>query len=481
MTTTFAATNLAILLPEITLLTMGCLILAIDAYLSDQQRNLTYHLSQGTLIGAALLILIGYPHQRTLAMSEMFVSDPMSAVLKFLVLIIVFLAFLYSRGYLRDRQMFKGEYFVLGLFATLGMMVMISAHSLLTIYLGLELLSLSLYTMIAMHRDSPPATEAAMKYFVLGALASGMLLYGISILYGLTGTLDLAKVALFISHSDAANHTLLVYGLVFVVVGLAFKLGAVPFHMWIPDVYQGAPTSVTLFISSAPKLAAFAILMRLLVDGMPGLHADWQNMLILLSILSMATGNLVAIAQTNIKRMLAYSTIAHVGYLMLGVLTATKTGYAASMFYVMVYTLMSLGSFGMIIFLSRAGFEAENISNFKGLNDRSPWYAFIMSILMLSMAGVPPLLGFWAKLSVLNQLVQAGLVWLAVVAVIFAIIGAFYYLRIVWMIYFEKAEDSSPIQAEMDMRVAVSINGLVILLLGLAPQTLMAVCSKALG
>lgn len=481
MTVTFATTNLAILIPEITLLTMGCLILAIDAYLSDQQRNLTYHLSQGTLIGTALLILIGYPHQRTLAMNDMFVSDPMSAVLKFLVLIIVFVAFLYSRGYLRDRQMFKGEYFVLGLFAALGMMVMISAHSLLTIYLGLELLSLSLYTMIAMHRDSPPATEAAMKYFVLGALASGMLLYGISILYGLTGTLDLAKVAQFISHSDAANHTLLVYGLVFVVVGLAFKLGAVPFHMWIPDVYQGAPTSVTLFISSAPKLAAFAILMRLLVDGMPGLHADWQNMLILLSILSMATGNLVAIAQTNIKRMLAYSTIAHVGYLMLGVLTATKTGYAASMFYVMVYTLMSLGSFGMIILLSRAGFEAENISNFKGLNDRSPWYAFIMSILMLSMAGVPPLLGFWAKLSVLNQLVQAGLVWLAVVAVLFAIIGAFYYLRVVWMIYFEKAEDSSPIQAEMDMRVAVSINGLVILLLGLAPQTLMAVCSRALG
>lgn len=481
MTVTFATTNLAILIPEITLLTMGCLILAIDAYLSDQQRNLTYHLSQGTLIGTALLILIGYPHQRTLAMNDMFVSDPMSAVLKFLVLIIVFVAFLYSRGYLRDRQMFKGEYFVLGLFAALGMMVMISAHSLLTIYLGLELLSLSLYTMIAMHRDSPSATEAAMKYFVLGALASGMLLYGISILYGLTGTLDLAKVAQFISHSDAANHTLLVYGLVFVVVGLAFKLGAVPFHMWIPDVYQGAPTSVTLFISSAPKLAAFAILMRLLVDGMPGLHADWQNMLILLSILSMATGNLVAIAQTNIKRMLAYSTIAHVGYLMLGVLTATKTGYAASMFYVMVYTLMSLGGFGMIILLSRAGFEAENISNFKGLNDRSPWYAFIMSILMLSMAGVPPLLGFWAKLSVLNQLVQAGLVWLAVVAVLFAIIGAFYYLRIVWMIYFEKAEDSSPIQAEMDMRVAVSINGLVILLLGLAPQTLMAVCSRALG
>jgi NADH-quinone oxidoreductase subunit N len=309
---TFATIDLITLLPEIFMITMACLILATDAYLSDQMRNLTYQLSQGTLIGTALMVLLTYPDQRTLAMSEMFVIDQMGAILKFVALLMVFLAFLYSRDYLKDRQMFKGEYFVLGLFATLGMMIMISAHTLLTIYLGLELLSLSLYTMVAMHRDSPKATEAAMKYFVLGAIASGMLLYGISILYGVTGTIDLAKLAQVIEQSSANNHTLLVFGLVFVVIGIAFKLGAVPFHMWIPDVYQGAPTAVTLFISSAPKLAAFALLMRLLVDGMPQLHVDWQQMLILLSILSMATGNLIAIAQTNLKRMLAYSTIAHV-------------------------------------------------------------------------------------------------------------------------------------------------------------------------
>ncbi len=481
MTFTFTPTDLTILLPEITLLTMACLTLAIDAYLPQNMRNLTYQLAQGTLIGTALLVFATYPQQPTVAMSNMFVSDPMGAVLKIFALLIVAVAFLYSKGYLQDRRMFKGEYFVLGLFATLGMMIMISAHSLLTIYLGLELLSLSLYTMVAMHRDSQSATEAAMKYFVLGAIASGMLLYGMSILYGVTNTLDLTTLAQYLNQPQSDNHTFLLFGLVFVIVGLAFKLGAVPFHMWVPDVYQGAPTAVTLFISSAPKLAAFALLMRLLADGLQALHSDWQSILILLSILSMALGNLVAIAQTNLKRMLAYSTIAHVGYLMLGVLTATKGGYAASMFYVLVYSLMSLGAFGMIILLSRAGFEAENISDFKGLNDRSPWYAFIMSILMLSMAGVPPMLGFWAKLSVLNQLVEAGLVWLAVVAVLFAIIGAFYYLRMVWMMYFEKAQDTSPLQANMDLRVAISANGLVILLLGMAPNMLMTLCLGTLG
>lgn len=481
MTFTFTPTDLTILLPEITLLTMACLTLAIDAYLPQTMRNLTYQLAQGTLIGTALLVFATYPQQPTFAMSNMFVSDPMGAVLKIFALLIVAVAFLYSKGYLQDRRMFKGEYFVLGLFATLGMMIMVSAHNLLTIYLGLELLSLSLYTMVAMHRDSKPATEAAMKYFVLGAIASGMLLYGMSILYGFTNTLDLTILAQQISQPQSDNHTFLLFGLVFIIVGLAFKLGAVPFHVWIPDVYQGAPTAVTLFISSAPKIAAFALLMRLLADGLQALHSDWQSILILLSILSMAMGNLVAIAQTNLKRMLAYSTIAHVGYLMLGVLTATKGGYAASMFYVLVYSLMSLGAFGMIILLSRAGFEAENISDFKGLNDRSPWYAFIMSILMLSMAGVPPMLGFWAKLSVINQLVQAELVWLAVTAVLFAIIGAFYYLRMVWMMYFEKAQDTSPLQADMDLRMAISANGLIILLLGMAPNTLMTLCLGTLG
>jgi NADH-quinone oxidoreductase subunit N len=476
----------------------------------------------------------------------MFVSDPMGAVLKLFILLMVFFSFIYSRAYLRDRNILKGEYFVLGLFAALGMMIMVSAHSLLTVYLGLELLSLSLYTMIAMHRKSQPASEAAMKYFVLGAIASGMLLYGMSMLYGITGTLDLTTLAQTIrqiadnypiaisvaqSISDIPNdniaviaigqqvsentggiaatiaqilaentdntaaisaitplidqtmqsYTILVFGLVFVVVGVAFKLGAVPFHIWIPDVYQGAPTAVTLFIASAPKIAAFAMLMRLLVDGMQSLHVDWQNILILLSILSMAVGNIIAIAQTNIKRMLAYSSIAHVGYLMLGVLTGTQAGYAASMFYVVVYTLMTLGAFGMIVLLSRAGFEAEHIEDFKGLNERNSWYAALMLILMLSMAGVPPMIGFWAKWSVLAQVVDAGFVWLAIVAVMFAIIGAFYYLRIIKLMYFDKASDMTPIEADMDMRVALSANALVILLLGIMPQTLMAVCLSALG
>jgi NADH-quinone oxidoreductase subunit N len=538
--------NMLGLLPEILLFTMACLILLIDAYLPKQMRQLTYQLTQGTLIGVAVLILAAFPEQRTLAMNDMFVSDPMGAVLKLFILLMVFFSFIYSRAYLRDRNILKGEYFVLGLFAALGMMIMVSAHSLLTVYLGLELLSLSLYTMIAMHRKSLPASEAAMKYFVLGAIASGMLLYGMSMLYGITGTLDLTTLAQTIgqiaddypiaisvaqSISDIPNdniaviaigqqvsentggiattiaqilaentdntaaisaitpiidqtmqsYTILVFGLVFVVVGVAFKLGAVPFHIWIPDVYQGAPTAVTLFIASAPKIAAFAMLMRLLVDGMQSLHVDWQNILILLSVLSMAVGNIIAIAQTNIKRMLAYSTIAHVGCLMLGVLTGTQAGYAASMFYVVVYTLMTLGAFGMIVLLSRAGFEAEHIEDFKGLNERNSWYAALMLILMLSMAGVPPMIGFWAKWSVLAQVVDAGFVWLAIVAVMFAIIGAFYYLRIIKLMYFDKASDMTPIEADMDMRVALSANALVILLLGIMPQTLMAVCLSALG
>jgi NADH-quinone oxidoreductase subunit N len=374
----------------------------------------------------------------------------------------------------------KGEFFVLGLLATLGMMVMVSAHTFLTIYLGLELLSLSMYALVALNRDSAQSSEAAMKYFVLGALASGMLLYGISIIYGVTGQMDLAAVAQVIK-ADHEHHTALVFGVVFIVVGLGFKFGAVPFHMWVPDVYQGAPTPVTLLISSAPKLAAFAMLMRLLVDGMQHLHADWQGMIIVLSVLSMAIGNLVAIAQSNIKRMLAYSTISHVGFLMLGILTATKTGYAAAMFYTIVYTLMSLGGFGVILLLSRAGFEADKLDDFKGLNERNSWFAFIMLILMLSMAGMPPLLGFWAKWAVLSELINSGFMWIAITAVMFSVIGAYYYLRIIKLMYFDKPEDTNPLTADNDMRVALSVNGLAILFLGLVPQGLLTVCLTSLG
>jgi NADH-quinone oxidoreductase subunit N len=474
----FDVSQLYFLLPEIIVMSMACIILVIDAYMPEKLRDLSYQLSQGTII-AALLVGLSLPaaNEAQYFLHNMFVYDQMGIVLKSFIYLITFVVFLYSRGYLKDRGLFKGEFFVLGLSAMLGMMIMVTANHFLSLYMGLELLSLSLYAMVAMHRDSVKATEAAMKYFILGALASGMLLYGASMLYGVTGTLELPELAAKIQ-AGGIDHTLLVFGLVFVVVGLAFKLGAVPFHMWLPDVYQGAPTAVTLFISAAPKLAAFAMVMRLLVDGLGGLSADWQDMFIILAILSMGLGNIVAIAQTNIKRMLAYSTISHVGFLMLGILTATPDGYAASMFYTIVYALMSMGGFGMLLLLSRAGFEAEDFNALKGLNSRSPWYAFIMLILMLSMAGVPPMLGFWAKWSVLSQVVASGMVWLAIVAVAFSVIGAFYYLRIIKLMYFDKPDADVPaIEAKADMHVMLSLNGLAILALGLFPNVLLQVCS----
>ena len=378
---------------------------------------------------------------------------------------------------MRARDIFKGEFYVLGLCGALGMMILISAHSFLTVYLGLELLALSLYAMVALQRDSGVASEAAMKYFVLGAIASGMLLYGMSMLYGVTGSLDLAEVNQRLQAVD--NPLVVSLGLVFVIVGIAFKLGAVPFHMWIPDVYHGAPTAVTVYIGTAPKIAAFGMLMRLLVDGLGGLHPQWQDILIILAVLSMGIGNLIAIAQSNIKRMLAYSTIAHVGFLMLGVLTGKESGYAASMFYTLVYVLMSAGAFGVVILMSRAGFEADKLEDFKGLNERSAWFAGIMAILMFSMAGVPPFLGFWAKWSVLREVVSADLVWLAVVAVTFSIVGAFYYLRVVKLMYFDKPVQSVALESSTDMRVALSVNGLAVLALGIYPSALMALCISA--
>jgi len=350
----------------------------------------------------------------------------------------------------------------------------------LTIYLGLELLSLSLYAMVAFDRDSPLASEAAMKYFVLGALASGMLLYGMSMLYGATGSLDLAEIAAALSE-PGENSMILIFGLCFIVVGLAFKFGAVPFHMWVPDVYDGAPTAVTLFIGSAPKIAAFAMAMRLLVESMGSLAVDWQAMLVIMSVLSLALGNLIAIAQTNIKRMLAYSTISHVGFLLLGLLAGTAEGYSAAMFYAITYALMAIGGFGMIILISRAGYEANQLDDFKGLNDRSPWFAFMMLILMLSMAGVPPTVGFYAKLSVLQAVIHVDMVWLALVAVFFSIIGAFYYIRLIKLMYFDKPETEAPLVVRTDMQVAISLNGLLVLGLGLFPGALLALCASVLA
>jgi len=468
-------------LPEIFLLSMACVILIADLFFTDKNRVFTYLLSLLALAITAAITVATHGVETVYTFEASFVRDSMGDILKVFVYLITAVVFIYSRTYLLARNIFKGEFFVLALFAVLGMMVLISAHNLLTIYLGLELLSLSLYALVAFNRDSVDASEAAMKYFVLGAIASGMLLYGISLLYGVTGSLDIGAVRAGVAVSDESKHLVLGLGLVLVIVGMAFKLGAVPFHMWVPDVYHGAPTAVTLFISTAPKIAAFAMVMRLLVEGLGSMHGQWQEILIIMSVLSMALGNVIAIAQSNIKRMLAYSTISHVGFLLLGILAGSQAGYSASMFYAIVYALMGMGGFGMILLLSRAGFEADNLSDFKGLNERSPWFAFIMLILMFSMAGVPPTLGFYAKLSVLQAVVGSGITWLAVVAVVFSIIGAFYYLRVVKLMYFDRAEDSQPIETSADMKLVLSANGLGILLLGITPSSLLTLCASAIS
>ena len=473
--------------PEIFLAVMALAILMIDLLVKDSRRTVTFVLTQLTLVGCAYIQFTTSSGEIIYTFSNMFVDDLLSDLLKLFLYMTMIMVMFYSRTYVQEREsMNKGEYYVLALFATLGMMVMISANHFLTLYVGLELLSLSLYAMVAMNRDSVASTEAAMKYFVLGALASGLLLYGMSMIYGATGSLEITTVADRLS--GGANKSVMIFGLVFLVSGLAFKLGVVPFHMWIPDVYQGAPTSVTLLIGSAPKLAAFAIVMRLLVNGLITMAADWQNMLIILSVLSMAVGNLAAIAQTNLKRMLAYSAISHMGFMLLGIVTGVVSGdaryalnaYSSSMFYVIAYVMMSLGTFGMILLMSRAGFEAENISDFKGLNKRSPWFAAVMMMLMFSMAGIPFFIGFFAKFTVILSVVVAGYWWLAIAAIAFSLIGAFYYLRVVKVMYFDAPTDDTPITAGMDMRILISANGLAVALLGIFPQFIMTLCAFAI-
>ena len=476
--TNFIFPNFVLVLPEIFVLTMACVILLMDLYVKDKEQVTLYLMTIATLLGAAILTISLADGTREVTFNGSFVVDPMGNVLKVFIYLVSAAVFIYSRSYLQQRDLYRSEYFVLGLFAVLGMMVMVSAHSLLTLYLGLELLSLALYALVALQRDSVSSTEAAMKYFVLGALASGMLLYGMSLMYGVSGTLDIAELGAFVGGST--ENVVLMLGVAFVVVGLAFKMGAVPFHMWVPDVYHGAPTSVTLFVGTAPKIAAFAMIMRLLAEGVGGLHDQWQDMLIMVAVLSIAVGNLVAIAQTNIKRMFAYSTISHVGFIFLGILAGTENGYSSAMFYVIVYALMSMGGFGMILLLSRKGFEAENLDDFKGLNERSPWFAAMMLILMFSMAGVPPTVGFYAKLSVLQSIVQVDLVWLAVFAVIFSVVGAFYYLRIIKLMYFDEPQDQAKIESTLDMRVVLSANSLGMLWLGIYPAALMHWCVTAI-
>jgi NADH-quinone oxidoreductase subunit N len=471
-------TNLLPAAAEIFLLIMACVILIADLLIRQSNRMFTYMLVQFTLLGCSLITVGTHENGVVYAFHNMFVDDLMSDVLKLLTYIAVSMMLVYSRQYLIARGLFSGEFMVLALFAMLGMMVMISANHFLTLYLGLEVLSLSLYAMVALQRDSAVATEAAMKYFILGALASGLLLYGMSMLYGATGSLELGAVSNAIK-SGSADKSLLVFGLVFVVSGLAFKLGAVPFHMWVPDVYHGAPTAMTMLIGSAPKLAAFAFVARILVEGLQPLVQHWSGMLVILAVASMALGNITAIAQTNLKRMFAYSTIAHMGFMLLGMLSGGIEGYGTSMFYAVVYVMMSLGAFGMIMLMSREGFEADTLDDFKGLNQRSPWLAFMMLLLMFSMAGVPPTVGFYAKFSVLNAVVEAGHIWLAVVAVMLSLIGAFYYLRIVKLMYFDAPESHAPIAVDSDAALLMSINGLGLLVLGLLPNALMSACAAS--
>lgn len=478
--------------PQIFLLAAACGVALADLWVTDPRRRLTYWLTQATLAIVALSYLYQYNEGLSVyAMQRMVVSDPMGNLLSFFAAIAVMISLAYARPYAASRDLLKGELFTLSLFSLLGISVMVSANNFLVIYLGLELMSLSLYALTAMRRDSLNASEAAMKYFVLGALASGFLLYGLSMMYGATGSLEIGEVFKAIA-TGQINKAVLVFGLVFVVSGLAFKLGAVPFHMWVPDVYHGAPTAVTLLIGAAPKLAAFAITIRLLVEGMSGMAENWQQMLIVLSVGSMAIGNLAAIAQRNLKRMLAYSTIANVGFMLLG-LTPTvigantlsaANGYSSAMFYIVSYVMTTLGTFGIILLLSRQGFESDSIDDLKGLARRSPWYAGVMAVFMFSLAGVPPTVGFYAKFSVLQAIVSTnvtGYIVLAIAAVVFSLIGAFYYLRLVKVMYFDEPVETAPIETNGEVRVLLSLNGAAVLIFGLLPGGLMAVCVNAIG
>ena len=481
MTAEFMQPDLMPALPEMVMLAMTCLVLVVDLFLPQEKRGFTLLLSVVTLALTIAAVIVVAPVTAVSSFGGSFILDQLAVVLKIVTCGITILVFIYSRDYLADHNMYKGEYYVLGLFATLGMMIMISAHSFLLIYLGLELLSLSLYAMIAFNRNSSIAAEAAMKYFVLGAMASGLLLYGISIFYGITGTLDINQVSTSINAQLGQHPVALGFALTFIVVGLCFKLGAVPFHMWLPDIYQGSPTSVTLFIGTAPKIAGFAMAIRLLVDGLGDLQADWSQMLTVLAIASLALGNIIAIAQTNFKRMLAYSTISHVGFILLGILSTTANGYASAMFYTLTYALTAAVAFGVLIVLNRKGCEAEDISDLGGLNDSNPWYAALLAIAMFSMAGVPPTVGFYAKLSILQAVIQVDLLWLAVVAVLFSVIGLFYYLRIIKVMYFDKpaAEQTTTIKEALDVKVLLSANSLSLILLGVFPSSLMAYCILA--
>jgi NADH-quinone oxidoreductase subunit N len=476
--------DLLLIAPELWVVTMTCVILIADLYLKDERKAIIHLLAMVTLVFAAIITLrIDYGPDRSvaaLAFNGAFVRDQMGDMLKLFSYFVLAMVFIYAKFCLRQFRMFRSDFYTLSLEAMLGIMLLISANNLIMVYLGLELLALSSYALVAYDRDSPRGSEAAMKYFVLGSMASGMLLYGMSMIYGATGTLDLGGIAEAI-RTNGTDDIMLVFGLVFLIVGLAFKLGAVPFHMWVPDVYQGAPVAITLFISSVPKMAAFAMAFRLLQTGLGDLHGDWSQMLTVLAVLSIILGNLAAIAQTNIKRMLAYSTISHMGFVLLGLLPGTPEGYGAAMFYVIVYAMMSAAAFGMVILLSARGVEAENLDDFKGLNRRNPWYAAIMAMVMFSMAGVPVFVGFFAKWLVIKAALDAGLLWLAILAVVFSVIGAFYYIRVFKLMYFDEPLTEAPIEAPVDFRAVISLNGIIMLGLGIFSSSLIQICMSSFG
>jgi len=474
---TLDALNLMPILPEILLLALACSILLIDVFMRAGSRDVTYWLTQGILVVTFVAVLSGMSMDQRLSFEGSVINDGLSDVMKLAMILMTSMAFALSRSYLKDRDIHKGEYYILGLFGLLGMMIMVSAYSLLLIYLGLELMSLAIYAMVAIHRDDIRSSEAAMKYFVLGSLASGLLLYGLSLLYGITGSLDIGVIQQAVLSGEIPKIALLL-AMLFMLAGLVFKLGGAPFHMWLPDVYDGAPTAVTLYISAAPKIAALAILMRLFGDALIGMLPDWQILMIVFAVASLFIGNVVAIAQTSFKRMLAYSTVSHVGFILLGVLAGTADGFSAALFYVLSYGLMSLGGFGMITYLASRGIEADQLDDLKGLNDRSPWIAFILLILMFSMAGIPFTLGFWAKLAVLQAVVQIDLVWLAVYAVVMSVIGAFYYLRVLKMAYFDKPLVTGMPVRSLDMRWTLNGTGIAVLVLGLFPAGLVTLCAQ---
>ncbi|MEY3551243.1 MAG: hypothetical protein RL520_1911 [Pseudomonadota bacterium] len=478
-------------LPEIFLLSMACVITLVDLWVKSKDRTLTYLLTLATLLAVALMHAMNASTGQTVyGFGQMVVSDAMGNWLKCIAALSVLVTLIYSRPYASQRKMLEGgELFLLSMFSLLGMSVMISGNNFLVIYLGLELLTLSSYALVALRRDNGNATEAAMKYFVLGALASGFLLYGLSMIYGATGSLELSGVFQAIS-SGHIRHQVLVLGVVFVVCGIAFKLGAAPFHMWVPDIYQGAPTAVTLMIAAAPKLAAFAMMMRLLVDGMLPLAIDWQQMMMVLAVLSLLIGNLSAIAQTNLKRMLAFSTIAQMGFVLIGMLSGVNQGntlsaanaYSSAMFYMITYVITTLGVFGVILLLAREGFESEEISDLAGLNQRSPLFAGVMAMCLFSLAGAPPLVGFFAKLSVLQALLaseQISALVLAVFAVMMSLVGAFYYLRVIKVMYFDPPLTVTTVSADRHVKAVLAVNGGLVLVLGVLPGGLMSLCAVA--